>query len=120
MNAVEMVALALAAGATAGVQNTASAAGHDAYTELKGVLKRQLKDPNAGQALTADETEPGVWETVLTGTGAAEDQYVLAAAQHLLALADARGTAAGRYRVHMRGAKGVQVGDHNTQHNTFS
>jgi hypothetical protein len=38
----------------------------------------------------------------------------------LLALLDPTGTRAGKYMVDLRGAQGVQVGDHNTQTNTFS
>jgi hypothetical protein len=37
-----------------------------------------------------------------------------------LALADPAGAGTGKYRVDARETKGVQVGDHNIQHNTFS
>lgn len=41
------------------------------------------------------------------------------AAQRLMALLDAAGTAAGKYTVDLRGAQGVQVGDRNIQTNTL-
>ena len=56
----------------------------------------------------------------LTDSGATTDEQVIAAAQRLLELMNPAESAAGKYRVDLREAKGVQVGDHNTQHNTFS
>lgn len=44
----------------------------------------------------------------------------MAAALKVLELTDPDGSQAGKYRVVLRGNKGVQVGDHNTQTNTFS
>lgn len=124
MSALEMIAVALAAGAGAGVKDTASLAVRDAYEGLKTLLKRRLTRPAAVAALDADETEPGVWEAqlgdALTESGAADDEQVLAAARTLLELADPTGALAGKYQVDLREAKGVQVGDHNVQHNTFS
>jgi len=38
----------------------------------------------------------------------------------MLALVDQAGTQEGKYRVDAQGAQGVQVGDHNTQSNTFT
>ena len=36
-----------------------------------------------------------------------------------MALVDAAGSQSGKYTVDVRGSQGVQVGDHNTQTNTF-
>jgi RIP homotypic interaction motif len=36
-----------------------------------------------------------------------------------MALVDATGLARGRYDIDIRGAQGVQIGDHSTQTNTF-
>jgi hypothetical protein len=55
----------------------------------------------------------------LTAAGADTDAGLLAAAQALLNLADAVGSRVGQYTVHVHGGQGVQVGDHNTQHNSF-
>jgi|SRR6476660_4797284 len=124
MSAVEVITVALAAGAGAGVQETTSAGVRDAYLGLKALLKRRISDAAAAQALDTDETEPGVWQTLLgrslTEAGVDGDEQVLAAARRLLDLVDPAGSRAGRYHVDVRDAKGVQVGDYNTQHNTFS
>jgi len=94
MPAVEIITAALAAGAAAGLKDTASAAMRDAYAGLKDLLKRRVgdHDDQAVRALEADETEPGMWQVrigdALTVSGAAGDEQVLAAARRLLALAD--------------------------------
>ncbi len=125
MTGVELIAAALAAGATAGVTGAASAAVQDTYAGLRDMLRRRLLSRHqAEHALDADETQPGVWQARLgrdlTEAGADRDEEVLAAAFTLLSLVDQAGAASGRYRVDARQAKGVQIGDHNTQHNTFS
>jgi predicted short-subunit dehydrogenase-like oxidoreductase (DUF2520 family) len=124
MSAVEMITAALAAGAGAGLTDTASAAVRDTYASLKDLLKRHVGDQNeqAVQALEADETKPGVWQAniggALTASGAAGDKQILATARQLLALVDP--ALAAKYQVDLREAKGVQVGDHNSQNNTFN
>jgi hypothetical protein len=90
---IEIITAALAAGAGAGIKDTASAAIRDAYNSLKDLIKQRLGGRNdAVQALDADETEPDVWQAcigdALTDSGAADDERVLAAARRLLALAD--------------------------------
>lgn len=93
MSAMEVVVTALAAGASTGMKDTASAAVQDAY----GVLKRLLRIRMAAQdgvleALEDDPVEPRVWQERigegLTVSGAADDREVIAAAEQLLLLAD--------------------------------
>jgi hypothetical protein len=88
---VEVITAALAAGAGAGVKDTASAAIKDAYAGLKALLKHRL-DGRLVQALDAEETEPGVWQArigdALAESGAADDTQILEAARRLLAAAD--------------------------------
>ncbi|XVV08562.1 hypothetical protein ACQP2X_27355 [Actinoplanes sp. CA-131856] len=119
MSAVEVIAAALAAGAGAGLTDATSAAVRDAYARLKELLKRRVGDDGV---LEANETEPGFWQAqlgdALTASGAADDERILAAARQLLALADP--ASAAKYRVDVREAKGVQVGDRNIQTNTFN
>jgi hypothetical protein len=92
---VELIAAALAAGTAAGITNTANAAVLDAYRGLKELPARRLSGRDqARQCLDAR-----------------------AAARQLLAL---HGAQSGKYQADLRGAKGVQVGDHGVQHNTFS
>jgi hypothetical protein len=93
MSAAEVIMAALAAGAAAGVKDTASVAVRDAYSGLKDLLKRGLGGrKDALQALEADETKPDVWQArlgdALAASGTADDEEVLAAARRLLALAD--------------------------------
>jgi hypothetical protein len=94
VSAVEVIAAALAAGAAAGVSDTASAAVRDAYGGFKDLLRRRIgaHSAQAVQALDDDETEPAIWQArigdALTGSGAADDRQVVAAARRLLAVAD--------------------------------
>jgi hypothetical protein len=122
---VEVIIAALVAGATAGSTEVAKTVIADAYTGLKNLLRGRLADrPAAREALDACETEPDCWEAVLgdelTESGADTDEQVLATARRVLEQADPDGTRAGRYQVDASQARGVQVGDHNTQTNTFN
>jgi hypothetical protein len=121
----EVILAALTAGAAAGAVDTTKSAVVDAYVGLRDTLRKRLAGrQRAAEALEAVEAEPGVWRAELKPelerVAAGQDTDVLTAAQRLLALVDSAGSAAGRYRVDARQAKGVQVGDHNVQHNTFS
>jgi hypothetical protein len=125
MTGVELIVAALAAGATAGLTTTTSSAIGDAYAGLKHLLSRRLTGRRtAEEALDARETEPGVWHARLgadlASSGAATDEEILTAAQHLLALIDPQAAQRGKYQVDLREARGVQVGDHNIQTNRFS
>jgi hypothetical protein len=74
--------------------------------------------------LVDHETAPQVWQdslaAELVAVDAGSDQEIIAAAQRVLALVDPAGTGVGKYRVDARGAQGMQVGDANTQSNTFT
>jgi hypothetical protein len=92
MSAVEIIVTALAVGAGAGVQNTASAAVADAYSSLKQMLRGRLSDrEQVVRALDADETDLEVWRAQigddLVHSGAAQDEQIIAVARRLLALA---------------------------------
>jgi hypothetical protein len=73
--------------------------------------------------LTRYEEEPDTWKgplaAELTAAGADADADLVAAAQALMSLADEAGSRAGKYAVAVYGGQGVQVGDHNVQHNKF-
>jgi hypothetical protein len=101
MDPVSVIVAALAAGAVAGAENgadnTATQAVRDAYGDLKSIIQQ-----------------------LLTEAGAGADPEAVAAAQQLLRLLDEAGSHAGEYVVHVEGAHGVQVGEHNTQTNTFT
>jgi hypothetical protein len=123
VSGVEVIVAALVAGAVAGSSEVARTVVVDAYAALKDLLRGRLAGrPEAQQALDAHEVEPGRWRAVLgealTASGADADEQVLVAARRLLAVADPDGTR-GKYQVDASHARGVQVGDHNTQTNTF-
>jgi hypothetical protein len=118
---VDVVVSALAAGAAAGVKDTATAAVKDAYAGLLAALRRRFgharteqltamaqehaEDPQAGHdRLTA----------VLATADLASDDDVVTAARAVLAQLDSAGTHAGKYTVDARDAKGVQIGDGNS------
>jgi hypothetical protein len=120
-----LILTALVAGVSAGAKDTVSTVVSDAYAGLKALVLRRFKGRPAGElALEKLAENPDAWEPALkaelTRSGTVEDQAVVEAAQHVLSLVDADGTKAGRYVVDARGAKGVQIGDQNTQHNTFN
>ncbi|MFG3310015.1 hypothetical protein [Streptomyces wuyuanensis] len=120
MTEVDLVVAALAAGASAGLMDTASTAVRDAYDALREAVRRRLS-ARGEEVLDAEQVEPGVWEAQLReeliASGADRDQELLAAAEKFRALVRSEG----KYRVDARGAKGVQIGgDHPTQFNTFN
>jgi hypothetical protein len=125
MTGVEVVVAALAAGAGAGTGEAAKAAVVDAYAGLRDALRRRLRGQTGIEdALDGVQAEPGETRVDLVAalgkSGAADDPEVLAAARRLLALADPVRSAAGKYQVDAGEAKGVQIGDRNVQHNSFT
>jgi hypothetical protein len=122
---VSLVVAALAAGAVAGAQNTASDAVKDAYTGLKDVVRRRLSGRESGPAALArheadPEQQSAALEAELVEVKAGDDAAVVAAAQRVMALLDPTGAQAGKYTVDLRGVQGVQIGDQNVQTNTFA
>jgi hypothetical protein len=131
MDPISLVVGALAAGAAAGLSQSASAAVTGAYTALRDRVRSLLAGDRAGTAaldlledVDAVEDDPQVYERplrrALERSQAATDAEVVAAAQRVMALVDAVGSSAGAYVVDASHAQGVQVGDHNRQTNTFS
>lgn len=124
VDSVSLIVGALAAGALAGTKDVAAVAVRDAYDGLKDMIVRRMRDDPAGQvALQGYQTEPQVWQAhlvqALQAAGAGDDTSMLEAAARLLALVDPAGAAAGKYALDARHAKGMQVGDQNTQYNYF-
>ncbi len=126
MDPISLIVAALVAGVTAGTKDAASGAVQDAYQALKRMVTRRLRaseDPavtavDPDTLLTAHAQRPETWqaplEEALRAGGAADDHDLVTAAQQLLALADPEGAQRGKYTVDLRGAQGVQVGDHGT------
>ena len=125
MDPITLIVAALAAGAASGVTDTVSSAVKDAYASLKALVKKRFAGrPGAELVLAKHENAPQTWRAPLTAelgeAGADRDPELVAAAQALMSLIDEAGSRAGKYTVDVRGAQGVQVGDHNTQNITFN
>ena len=124
MDPVTLIVAALAAGAASALQDSTSSAVKDAYARLKALVKRRFASrPKAELVLAEHEAAPQVWEAPLaaelSAAGAEGDADLVAAAQALMSLVDEAGARSGKYVVAVRDSQGVQVGDHNTQTNTF-
>jgi len=124
MDPVTLIVTALAAGAATALQDGVSSAVKDAYARLTALVKKRFAaHPERELVLARHEQAPHVWgkplAEELAASRAAEDQDLVAAAQALMRLVDAAGSAVGKYQVVVHGSQGVQVGDHNTQANTF-
>jgi hypothetical protein len=124
MEPVSLIVLALTAGASAGLTDTASQAVKDGYAGLKALARRRLHGQRDGElVLDRHEASPQAWQAplaeALTGAAAGQDADLVAAAEALLALIDAAGARQGRYQVVVTGSQGVMTGDHNVQHNQF-
>jgi len=124
MDPVTLIVTALAAGASSALRDGASAAVKDAYARLKALVKRRFAARPKGELVLAEhEAAPQTWQTPLaaelSAAGADGDADLVAAAQALMSLVDEAGSRAGKYAVTVSDSQGVQVGDHNTQTNTF-
>jgi hypothetical protein len=125
MDPVTVIVTALTAGAASALQDGASAVVKDAYAQLKALVKARFADRPKGELVLAEyEAAPQTWEAPLaaelSAAGAERDADLLAAAHVLMSLVDKEGTRSGKYLVTVHDSQGVQVGDHNTQTNTFS
>lgn len=120
MEPVTPIVTALTVGAALGLKDTASAAVKDAYGSLKALVTRRLADRRDGELVLARHEEaPEVWEqpliAELAAARAADYADLVAAAQALMSLI----ARAGKYTVNVHGSQGMQIGDHNMQHNIF-
>ncbi|MFE0178781.1 hypothetical protein ACFWZ2_41405 [Streptomyces sp. NPDC059002] len=126
MTGLEAIVAALVAGASAGVAESAGQAVREAYARLRLAVQQRLSRAEGPsiEVLTAEGTEPAVWAARLTealaAAGVDRDESVVAAARELLAHIDRAGARADVNAVDARNARGVQIGDHNTQTNNFS
>ena len=123
MDPVTLVQVALAAGAGAGIKDTTSLAIKDAYEGLKAKVKGRFAGRSDAELVLANhEAAPDEWQQPLSDHLAAVgvDAEMVEAAQSLMALIDVTGTRASKYAVDVRDSQGVQIGDQNVQHNTFT
>jgi len=116
MDPVTIILSALAAGATAALQETASQAVKDAYGGLKALIqKRFAGKPEAEMALAQHEKKPEVWKEplkdALSETGADRDEAIIEQAQKVLKLVQPQQVAQGKYNVQIVQGEGVVIGD---------
>jgi hypothetical protein len=116
MDPISLIIAALAAGAMAGVRDTAGQAVKDAYTGLKALIRRRFAgNKEAETALDQSERQPESEQPQLAQhlrtAGAAGDEELIRAAQALLRQVDPAGARAGKYDVRITGGKGIVVGD---------
>jgi len=121
---ITLIVTALAAGAALGLKDTASSAVRDAYAGLKALVTNRLAGrPGAEMVLSRYEKAPQTWQAPLIAeldeAGVGRDLDLAAAARALMSLVDEAGARAGKYTVDVRGAQGVQIGDHTRQDNVF-
>src|SRR4051794_27100429 len=112
MDPVTLIVAALAAGAGAGLKDTATQVIKDAYAGLKALVLRRVKDTPAGEvAVTEHEKDPQTWSAplakTLTTAGADHDEGPIAAAQLLMELLDRAGARAGTYNIPASGERSV-------------
>jgi hypothetical protein len=124
MDPVTLIVTALAAGAATVLQEGTAQAVKDAYARLKALVEKRFTGrPKAELVLAEHEAAPQTWQAPLaaelSAAGADADDDLVAAAQALMRLVDEAGSRSGKYAVTVRDSQGVQVGDHNTQTNTF-
>lgn len=115
---LDVVVSALAAGATAGVKDSASAAVKDAYAGLLAAARRRFGLAKAAEleeaaAIEDTDTAMATLTDALDGVQIAPDDELVTSARTLLGHIDPA-AARREYVVDARGAQGVQVGSHGT------
>ncbi len=123
MEPISLIVTALVAGATAAAKDTAGKAVKDAYEGLKTLIKRKFDGDSLAQAMVDAKPEEikqaeGLLKGKISDAGVDKDQEILKVAQQIMKEEDPQGASTGKYD--LRGAKGIQIGDGNTQTNTFN
>ncbi|MBE9059079.1 hypothetical protein [Sphaerospermopsis sp. LEGE 08334] len=123
MEPISLILAALVAGATAAVKDTAGQAVKDAYKGLKDLMKKKFEGDPVAQVLVDAKPEQikdaeVLLKNSITKAGVDKDDAIIKAAEEIMKKEDPEGASTGKYD--LRGAKGVQVGNQNTQTNTFS
>ena len=122
MDPASLIEIALASGASAGLKATASSAVTDAYEGLKAKVKSLFAGHQRAQLVLAEhEVSPETWKAPLISelSAAGVEDDLVAAAQTLMRLIDAASSRGRKYVVDVQNSHNVQIGDGNTQHNTY-
>jgi hypothetical protein len=129
MDPVTLIVAALAAGASAGaldaLKDNAKEAAKAAYGKVHDLVKRRLRGNASAEVILAEhQADPQTYAVALakklTEADAANDAELVAAAKALMDIVDQAGAKAGKYNVTIKDSRGVQVGDHGFQVNTFN
>jgi hypothetical protein len=130
MEPVSLILAAIVAGVSAGaldeLKDEAKEKAKLLYGKLRALLGQRFQEAgtaNAEGALADYEEDPETYEKglskKLTAAGADQDAVILAAARELLDLVGQSAASSAKFNVNVTRSKGVQVGDGNTQTNTF-
>jgi hypothetical protein len=122
MEPITLILSALVAGATAALKDTAGKAVKESYEGLKTLIKKKFEGDALAQGMIEAKPEEikqveGLLKTKIAAVGIDKDEEILKAAEAIMKTDDPEGASTGKYD--FRGAKGVQVGDNNTQNNNF-
>ena len=130
MEPISMIIAALGAGAIAATKDTAGTAVKDAYNGLKTLIKQRFADQgkeddsnivDKHEKKLDSEAVKALLKEELINLGVDKDAEIIKLAQELLKQEKPEESAAGKYNTAFQGeVKGIQVGDSNTQTNTFS
>ncbi|QLE41887.1 hypothetical protein FD723_16650 [Nostoc sp. C052] len=130
MEPISLIIAALGAGAIAATKETAGTAVKDAYQGLKALIKQRFADQgkeddsnivDKHEKKLDSEAFKALLQEELTNLGVDKDAEIIKLAQELLKQEKPEESAAGKYNTVFQGeVKGAQVGDRNTQTNTFS
>ncbi|MBU7586512.1 MAG: hypothetical protein KAF91_27225 [Nostoc sp. TH1S01] len=130
MEPISIIITALGAGAIAATKETAGTAVKDAYQGLKALIKKKFADQgkeddsnivDKHEKKLDSEAFKALLKEELTNLGVDKDAEVIKLAQELLKQEKPEESAAGKHNTIFQGeVKGAQVGDRNTQTNTFN
>lgn len=121
MEPISLIITALVAGAA----KVAGEAAPDTYNALKALIKRKFAgDSKAEMILEEHEQDSKTYEAPLkkklVEVGADKDEEIIKTAQDLLKQLKPEESTAGKYKIQIQGEiKAAQIGDRNTQTNTF-
>jgi hypothetical protein len=131
MDPITLILGAIVAGATTGaldgLKDEVKQTVKVAYGKLRGLITKRFQESgtaNGEMFLAEYEKNPKAMESALrmklAEAGADKDEALVAAAKELDKLVNPQGGTSGKYNVTFTNSRGVQIGDHSTQTNTFT
>lgn len=120
MDSIDLIVGALLIGAGSGISESTQAAFSDTYLALRSRLIALFTHSSQNEALDRFEEDPAGGESDLRSaildSTAIDDDALLVAARRVW---DVSSSTDERYEINLANAKGVQIGDRNTQTNNF-